>query len=488
MKKFVFLLLFVLLLPAVFGQKEIIITSNQSDYYFLVGSGAVVTFDVDNEFNEDINGIATYTITTEINQNGAFQSQTNTQSVNILIKKDAEPLTMDFGNSDTPVDIILKSLKISFDDPKDGDKLESEIKDVSVHFVESEEEEQQQNQQQQEQQEQKESEQTKQKQQKSETEQQQQSETEQKLQNNQQTQDMNSLKDQMSKDMQTKEQAKQEFAKNLEQNEVFREEHQKMAEKGYEMSDGEIDAQNNQTGDFEFEYKNKDGDKETISGQMKNNSLQNIDNSLTKKEAIEKVKQNSDFQEYNEQLKQDGFKLNNFSMKNNNTIGDVNYVNNETNMTARIPFKANETDVQVDEPIYEKDRNGIWWVLLIIGLVAIGGSALLFRKKEIINETVVVKDKKIDYVKEAKKMIEEAKVLFEKKEYKESYAKSSYAIRYYYSNKLGLLKEMTAYDTIKKLKELKAGYKDARDSLNLCSLVEFAKYKPNEKDFNKIIK
>ncbi|NIA04107.1 MAG: hypothetical protein GWP09_02035, partial [Nitrospiraceae bacterium] len=37
------------------------------------------------------------------------------------------------------------------------------------------------------------------------------------------------------------------------------------------------------------------------------------------------------------------------------------------------------------------------------------------------------------------------------------------------------------------LKKHKLNYKDAKRCFDLCSLVEFAKYEANEKDFNQII-
>ena len=97
------------------------------------------------------------------------------------------------------------------------------------------------------------------------------------------------------------------------------------------------------------------------------------------------------------------------------------------------------------------------------------------------------KEIKIDFKKESLKLLEEAKRLFKGKKEKNAYGKAAEAIRFYFSQKLGLRKELTNSDLVKELKKHKIEYENTQKCLNLTSLVEFAKYKTNKKDFDEII-
>ena len=121
-------------------------------------------------------------------------------------------------------------------------------------------------------------------------------------------------------------------------------------------------------------------------------------------------------------------------------------------------------------------------LLLIIGYLMY----LKFIKKEKI-ENIIIKQKLINYKKEAKNILEKAKKLFNDGREKEAYGKAGEAIRFYFSHKLGLQKELTNYELIKKLKKDNMEFKDVQTGINLSSLVEFAKYETNKKDFNEVI-
>jgi len=54
-----------------------------------------------------------------------------------------------------------------------------------------------------------------------------------------------------------------------------------------------------------------------------------------------------------------------------------------------------------------------------------------------------------------------------------------------YENRLN--KEITNDEIINFLREHKKEYKEAKECFDLCSLVEFAKYKANKEDFDRII-
>jgi HEPN domain-containing protein len=147
-------------------------------------------------------------------------------------------------------------------------------------------------------------------------------------------------------------------------------------------------------------------------------------------------------------------------------------------------------NVTLEEEKQENNNFNRWFLLLIpiiIGLIYLIYKKY-FKKPKKILEIPEKKIKKLtDYRKEAKKMIAEAEKLFKNKKEKDAYEKVSQAIRYYFSNKLGIKKEITNTDLLKLLKRKKSkDYKKIKTCLDLCALVEFAKYKANKKYFNKI--
>jgi len=92
----------------------------------------------------------------------------------------------------------------------------------------------------------------------------------------------------------------------------------------------------------------------------------------------------------------------------------------------------------------------------------------------------------MDYHAEARKKLDKAKELFKHGQEKDAYSLVSEAIRFFLSHKLGLGKELTATECIRLLKSRKQGHIKVQKCLNLCGLVEFAKYKPDQKDFSEI--
>ena len=103
------------------------------------------------------------------------------------------------------------------------------------------------------------------------------------------------------------------------------------------------------------------------------------------------------------------------------------------------------------------------------------------------NQIPILSEKPINFRKEAMNMLAEAQELFEKNQHKDAYAKASEALRFYYMHKLKSKKELTSTETFRLLKSNNMDHNNAQKCLNLCGLVEFARYKPNKRDFNQIL-
>ena len=81
-------------------------------------------------------------------------------------------------------------------------------------------------------------------------------------------------------------------------------------------------------------------------------------------------------------------------------------------------------------------------------------------------------------------MINNSQKLYEDNKRKEAYEVLSQAIRFYYSQNVGVYKEMTNFELLSILRESKPNvYDQVKDWLLLCGSVEYAKYVSSDDDF-----
>lgn len=249
------------------------------------------------------------------------------------------------------------------------------------------------------------------------------------LQNMQQSQDMNSLREQMQRDQQQTMQNEQALRDQIEQNQEFQDMMQELSEQGFNMTDSQINPQSNTTGDFQYNFQNEKGQQAKLSGNVQNQSIENLT-----KEIIDPV-----------------------------------------------------SELEEDET---QDNQRAWyrWLLVFLILAAVLGYVFskYFKPKQVIKEVKTI-HKPVNYTAQAKKLIEKAQKQFDNGEKKEAYHTASFALRYYLTHKLGASRELTASAALDLMKEKSIEAREANDFFNLCSLVGFAKYKPNKKDFDDIV-
>ena len=204
------------------------------------------------------------------------------------------------------------------------------------------------------------------------------------------------------------------------------------------------------------------------------------------------LQNNPDFQNLQKEMSRQGFKQTQLSVTPNSTSSgsfEADYQKN--NATAKVEGTiANGTIKDVRKSFDEQKKPDYfgYYVLSLFLLAAIG--ILLYKKyfnKKVLHSDVEGKDDNIDFLSLTRVMIEEAKALWKNKEEKEAYAKVSYAVRFFYMHKHKLL-ELTSTDLVKFLKSKSLPYSVVQKCLNLCSMVEFAKYKANNEDFREILK
>jgi len=128
------------------------------------------------------------------------------------------------------------------------------------------------------------------------------------------------------------------------------------------------------------------------------------------------------------------------------------------------------------------------FLLILPVFVALAVFGYLLHKKRLERKLEVpqllVSKPQIDFRELTQDMINKSHSLFENNKRKEAYEVLSQAIRYYYSQNIGIYKEMTNFELLSILKESKSNvYDQVKEWLLLCGSVEYAKYVSSDDDF-----
>ncbi|NOQ56364.1 MAG: hypothetical protein GQ477_06190 [Nanohaloarchaea archaeon] len=283
----------------------------------------------------------------------------------------------------------------------------------------------------------------------------------------------------------------------LEADPEFQEMKDDLLEQGYEMEKTEFSGldSDNKT-DFTSSFKKPDGNTANITGSMHDGRPSDMghlsdDDISNIKEALEN---SSEYQDLKEELESKNMSLP--SDLNVEPIKDGKTEVSQGNITASVAVSGNETeilDIDFDDGRTLMDK--VKYPLIFLIFLIIGVSYYLYRKREALVNLVadnvpVVRVKKINPKKDALLMLSEAEKLFEAGDMKEAYTKVSLAVRFYFRHTIGsaLSRELTSTDVIRLLKN--EGHGDVskvKECFSMCDLVKFAKYKPNKKDFGKIL-
>jgi HEPN domain-containing protein len=480
------LLIIVLLIPTAYAA-DIVLSVNQSDYYFLTGDEAVVPLVMDNTYGKSVNGQLSYTITQQINQQGFQYTSSNTQSTSFSVDEGTGTINLGFGTSDTPMTMNV-GLTFSY---TEKEHREVTLQDIKLHFVsQSSEIKNEQNSMQS-------SSQTvdEKNQQQDPSSESNQPNPQELLQNNQISQDSSALKQQIEQQAQQQQQLNEEFLRQLALNEEFVAMHQELQQQGYNVSSASVNPTANNSGTFEINYEKEDGDRAVLEGEMQNGKMKELQKQTSRdqRDLLELLTQDKRFKEYEAQLTDEGYMQQNieFSQEGNATNIQLQY-SNEDNSTAVITAQITNNTVDTVE-LYKEDDSmvSLWFWLLLLMLITITGYLIYkkyLKKPDNTDEAKpVLKEQPFDYTSAAEKMIAEAVECFENGDYKEAYGKAGQALRLFISYENKLNKELTNDEVIDYLKEHGMKYEQVEECFELCSLVEFAKYKASREDFDMII-
>ena len=335
--------------------QDILLSTNQTDYYFKTGENAIIPIEINNTYGKQISGILQYTISPLINQGNIQLSNYNTEKKSLSINEENNKISLDVGKSDTPSNFTVN---LGFNYNENGNRIVP-LGPIIIHFVSDESQKNthqqnkmqsssqpstQSNQQdifsQQQQMEQglnelfgNQSDLFSQQQQQMEqklnellgNQQNQPQNQQQQLQNNQLAQDSNALKQQLDRQVRKQEQIKKEFEQKLFSNNEFLNRHQNLLKNGYNINASNLNAKSNDTGSFDIKYNNTTGKWATLQGNMKNGTMTNINEQSQDKQEklLEKLKQNKSYQQFNSKLLTEGFSQNDIAFEANGNVTNV---------------------------------------------------------------------------------------------------------------------------------------------------------------------
>ena len=522
------LIIFMGFFQAVYAQ-DILLSTNQTEYYFKTGENAIIPIEINNTYRKQISGTLEYTITQLINQGNIQLSNYNTEKKSLSINEENTKVSLDLAKSDTPSNFTVN---INFNYNENGDRIVS-LGPIIIHFVsdESQKNTHQQNKMQSSSQPNTQSKQQdlfSQQQQQMEqlqnellgnqqdlfSQQQQQMEQlqnnlfgnqqnlsqnkQQQLQNNQLAQDSSALKQQLEKQVQNQEQIKKEFEQKLFSNNDFLNRHQELLKNRYNMSRSNLNAISNVTGSFDIKYNSTNGKWATLQGNMKNGTITEINeqSQAEQEKLLQKLKQNILYRQFHSKLLTEGFSQNDITFDANGNETNI-ILKYEDQKHANAKIIANFVNDEIKQVTLEdRNSNPLNLMLLIIIVVTIVSAISIyfvikkFINKErftIIDSSSIPNLKSFDHVTESKKLIDEAIKYHDKGRYKEAFGTAGKSIRLFLSHDSGIKREITSEELIQLIQKNNYPVDDIRECLKITDLVEFAKLKASEYDFKKII-
>jgi len=477
----VLILLVLLLLPSVTAE-DITFQTDQKEYYFLTGENAVIPLTMNNSYDTDISGMMQYSITQEVIQNGYTYSSSNSRSQSYTIPMGNQTIGVNFGTSNDP--LILR-VSLSFSYTEDDETCEVSLEEISIYFVNNQS---QMNNQQDPQQ----SSSEKITNAEPDPSQQQQPQTPQeKLQNNQMNQDSSALKEQIEQQLEAEQQQQEAFEENLFNNPDFQKYDQELQDQGYELSEKQLDPESNDTGSFNLTYENKQGETASLQGNMEDGELQDVQKQTAedRQGMMEALNQSETFQQFQEELYSEGFNQTSVSydQQGNRTTMELTY-ENEENETATITATFEDKELKDVELSKQENLDPIFWIIPILLGVLLLFVYIFIRYQRKKNATGPLAQRPVkrpfDYRAESRRLLLEAEELYKQGRYKDAYGKAGQSLRLYLSYQYGLQREITNDEVIRFLRSKHHPYTEIKQCFDLCSLVEFAKYTANDRDFS----
>ena len=165
-----------------------------------------------------------------------------------------------------------------------------------------------------------------------------------------------------------------------------------------------------------------------------------------------------------------------------NLFDDFQFVNTKFENTRHVidSIEKPQTSFEFSE---NYNYNLMILIPILLGLIIFG--YLSYRKSVTKRQlSIATVTPSINYVENTLEMIQSSKNLFDESIPKYAFEKFSQAIRYYYSNKLGINLDLTQSEMMNNLKKSDvSNYSQIQKWLQLCGQVEFVKHRSTQKEF-----
>jgi len=165
-----------------------------------------------------------------------------------------------------------------------------------------------------------------------------------------------------------------------------------------------------------------------------------------------------------------------------NLFDDFQFVNTKFENTQHVIDSIEKPQTSFELP-KNYDYNLMILIPIILGLIIFG---YLSYRKSITNRqlSIATVPPSVNYVENTLEMIQSSKNLFDDRMPKYAFEKFSQAIRYYYSNKLGINLDLTQSEVMYNLRKSDvSNYPQIQKWLQLCGQVEFVKHRSTQKEF-----
>jgi len=165
-----------------------------------------------------------------------------------------------------------------------------------------------------------------------------------------------------------------------------------------------------------------------------------------------------------------------------NLFDDFQFVNTKFENTKHVIDSIEKPQTSFELP-KNYDYNLMILIPIILGLIIFG--YLSYRKSITKRQlSIATVTPSVNYVENTLEMIQSSKNLFDDSMPKYAFEKFSQAIRYYYSNKLGINLDLTQSEMMYNLKKSDvSNYPQIQKWLQLCGQVEFVKHSSTQKEF-----
>ena len=165
-----------------------------------------------------------------------------------------------------------------------------------------------------------------------------------------------------------------------------------------------------------------------------------------------------------------------------NLFDDFQFVNTKFENTKHVIDSIEKPQTSFELP-KNYDYNLMILIPIILGLIIFG--YLSYRKSITKRQlSIATVTPSVNYVENTLEMIQSSKNLFDDSMPKYAFEKFSQAIRYYYSNKLGINLDLTQSEMMYNLKKSDvSNYPQIQKWLQLCGQVEFVKHSSTQREF-----